>query len=338
MRIEQLAFALEIDRQNSMKAAAEHLFITPQALSSAVKSLEEELGITIFNRSNKGISLTPEGEKFIDFAESTINNYQHLLNEIAHVQEMPATLDGKLTLYVAPVFYESILPDHISDFKLRFPNISLALVQRNCQSITHTLIDRFTDSTIGGIILPFDGDRVLPAFLPDHPEDYSYKILNRNTYYACVPQDSPLASQKSVTVNKLLKYPLVDYCAGDIGTSPLVSLLRRYKPDFAISMTIASFAHWAQAISYNVGVGVMNAAFDDPTFDGYRYLEDLHLIKINDPLVTYNCFIYKKDPSPSARAFLSLFPEYVPRKNEPDLHLGQPLAEATGSLRSDRSA
>ena len=55
MRIEQLAFILEIHRHNSMKAAAEHLFITPQALSSAVKSLEEELNIQIFHRSNNGI-------------------------------------------------------------------------------------------------------------------------------------------------------------------------------------------------------------------------------------------------------------------------------------------
>lgn len=321
MRIEQLAFALEIDKQNSMKAAAEHLFITPQALSSAVKTPEGELGITIFNRSNKGISLTPEGQKFLEFAESTIENYHNLLNEIAHVQDMPATLTGNLTLYVAPVFYESILPDRISDFKLRFPNISLALVERNSQSITQTLIDRFTDSTIGGIILPYDGQKILPAFLPDHPENYTYKILNRNTYYACVPSDSPLANQKSVTVNKLLKYPLVDYCAGDIGTSPLVSLLRRYKPDFAISMTIPSFSNWARAISHHVGVGVMNTAFDDPTFDGYHHLENLHLARITDPLVTYNCFICKKNPSPSVRAFLSQFPDYVPRKNEPDILL-----------------
>ena len=52
MRIEHLVILVEIVKQNSMKAASEQLFMTPQALSSAVKSLEEELNVQIFLRSN----------------------------------------------------------------------------------------------------------------------------------------------------------------------------------------------------------------------------------------------------------------------------------------------
>ena len=325
MRIEQLAFILEIHRHNSMKAAAEHLFITPQALSSAVKSLEEELNIQIFHRSNKGITLTEDGKLFIRFAESTIDNYHDFLDEINHVKQLPSTITGALTFYVAPVFFESILPFYISKFKRQYPNISIALVQRNTLSIAKNLLSNISASTVGGLILPYDGEKIIPAYLPDQADDFSYQILNRNYYYACVPKDSPVASQKSISLKKLLEMPLVDYCAGDIGTAPLIPLLKRYNPDLTISMTISSFAQWAQAIRAHIGIGVMNSIFADPEFIDHEHLKDLVLLKLNEPLITFNCFVYAKEPSQSVLAFLHQLPEYVPKKNDPVIRIGSTI-------------
>lgn len=322
MRIEQLAFILEIYHHNSMKAASEHLFITPQALSSAVKSLEEELNIQIFHRSNKGISLTEDGRLFIKFAESTIENYHHFLDEINHVKQLPSSISGALTLYVAPVFFESILPFYISKFKQQYPNISIALVQRNTLSIAKNQLKDLSDSAIGGLILPYNGQEIIPTYLPDNVDDFSYRILNRNYYYACVPKDSPLAVQKSVSIKKLLDAPLVDYCAGDIGTAPLIPLLKQYKPDMTISMTISSFSQWAQAIRAHIGIGVMNLIFADPDFIDHEHLKDLVLLKINEPLITFNCFVYTKTPSQSVLAFLHQFPDYTPKRSDPVIQIG----------------
>ena len=322
MRIEQLNFILEIYHQNSMKAAAEHLYITPQALSSAVKSLEEELNIQIFHRSNKGISLTKDGQLFIRFAEATIAHYHSLLDEINHVKQLPSSITGALTLYVAPVFFEAILPFYISKFKQQYPNISIALVQRNTLSIARNQLKDLSDSAIGGLILPYDGEKIIPTYLPDNVEDFSYKILNRNYYYACVPKDTHLAGQKSVAIKKLLEHPLVDYCAGDISTAPLIPLLKRYKPDMQISMTTSSFAQWAQAIRAHVGVGVMNSIFADPAFVDHEQLKDLSLVKLNDPLITYNCMVYTREPAESVRAFLQQLPVYTPKKHDPLIKIG----------------
>ena len=322
MRIEQLNFILEIYRQNSMKAAAEHLYITPQALSSAVKSLEEELNIQIFYRSNKGISLTKDGQMFVRFAEATIAHYHTLLDEINHVKQLPATISGALTLYVAPVFFEAILPFYISKFKQQYHNISIALVQRNTLSIARHQLKELSDTAIGGLILPYDGQAIIPSYLPDNVDDFSYKILNRNYYYACVPKDTPLAIQKSVAIKKLLEHPLVDYCAGDISTAPLIPLLKRYKPDMQISMTTSSFAQWAQAIRAHVGVGVMNSIFADPAFVDHEQLKDLSLVKLNDPLITYNCMVYTREPAESVRAFLQQLPVYTPKKHDPLIKIG----------------
>lgn len=72
MRIQQIRYIMEISRYNSINKAALNLFISQPTLSAAVKELEEELGITIFERSRKGISLTVEGIEFIQLAEKLL--------------------------------------------------------------------------------------------------------------------------------------------------------------------------------------------------------------------------------------------------------------------------
>ena len=62
MTLTQLRYAITVANANSMNEAARMLFVSQPSLSSAIKELEEEIGVEIFRRTNRGISLTPEGE------------------------------------------------------------------------------------------------------------------------------------------------------------------------------------------------------------------------------------------------------------------------------------
>ena len=75
MNINQLKYVLEVAASSSMREAATNLFITQPALSASIRELEEELGILIFNRTNKGISLTPEGREFLVYAKQSVGQY-----------------------------------------------------------------------------------------------------------------------------------------------------------------------------------------------------------------------------------------------------------------------
>ena len=68
MTLQQLKYALAIADCGSMNEAAKQLFISQPSLSETMKELEAEIGIEIFLRSNRGISLTPEGEEFLGYA------------------------------------------------------------------------------------------------------------------------------------------------------------------------------------------------------------------------------------------------------------------------------
>lgn len=78
MTLIQLNYAIEVSRVNSLNDAAKKLFVSQPSLSSAIHSLESELGFEIFNRSKSGVTLTNQGKEFIGYAKSVIEQYEIL--------------------------------------------------------------------------------------------------------------------------------------------------------------------------------------------------------------------------------------------------------------------
>ena len=76
MTLIQLKYAIEVANSQSMGEAARALFISQPSLSSAIKELEKEIGKNLFLRSNRGISVTPEGEEFIGYARQVVEQYR----------------------------------------------------------------------------------------------------------------------------------------------------------------------------------------------------------------------------------------------------------------------
>ena len=75
MTLTQLKYVITIAEAKSMNEAAKQLFISQPSLSSALRELEDEIGIEVFRRSNKGVFVTPEGEEFIGYARQVVEQY-----------------------------------------------------------------------------------------------------------------------------------------------------------------------------------------------------------------------------------------------------------------------
>ena len=76
MTITQLKYVITVSSSNSMNEAAGKLFISQPSLSAAIKELESEIGIELFRRTNRGITVTPEGKEFIGYARQTVQQYE----------------------------------------------------------------------------------------------------------------------------------------------------------------------------------------------------------------------------------------------------------------------
>lgn len=75
MTLTQLRYVITVANSSSMNEAARSLFISQPSLSTAVKELEEEIGVELFRRTNRGISVTPEGEEFLGYARQVVEQY-----------------------------------------------------------------------------------------------------------------------------------------------------------------------------------------------------------------------------------------------------------------------
>ena len=80
MNISYMKYAVAVAEAGAVSKAAEKLLVSAPNLSRDIKSLEEELGITIFERSSRGMSLTPDGEEFIAYAKKILDQMEDLEN------------------------------------------------------------------------------------------------------------------------------------------------------------------------------------------------------------------------------------------------------------------
>ena len=81
MTLQQLHYAITIAEAGSLNKAAEALYISQPSLTSAMQELEKELGISIFVRSGRGVSLTQDGSEFLLYAREVYGQYEMLLDK-----------------------------------------------------------------------------------------------------------------------------------------------------------------------------------------------------------------------------------------------------------------
>ena len=81
MTLQQIRYCLTISETGSMNRAAEKLYVSQPALTGAIQELETELGITIFNRTNRGVTLTGDGRRFLHYARQVYQQYEIMEQE-----------------------------------------------------------------------------------------------------------------------------------------------------------------------------------------------------------------------------------------------------------------
>jgi len=101
MNIVHLKYAVEVEKTRSITQAAENLFIAQPNLSRAIKELEDSLGMTIFKRTSKGISITPRGEEFLFHAKKILSQ----IEEVESMYKVGSNDNGKFSISVPRASY-----------------------------------------------------------------------------------------------------------------------------------------------------------------------------------------------------------------------------------------
>lgn len=133
MTLEQLRIFIEVAEREHLTRASEALHLTPSAVSSAIRNLEERYGATLFNRIGRRIELTGDGRLFLDEARATLaraRSAERMLSEFGGGKR------GILSIHASQTIASYWLPPFLAQFHSAFPLVEVRLTVGNTESVT----------------------------------------------------------------------------------------------------------------------------------------------------------------------------------------------------------
>ena len=129
MRLDQLRYLRDINQTNSISKTASRFFVSPQALSKSMQQLESEIGATVLVRSPFGVTLTPQGELFLNKMSPFIDQYDALHEEFLSSTEGEADSGAPETIHIciSSVLASLLLPQAIANFHSKHPRTRITV-------------------------------------------------------------------------------------------------------------------------------------------------------------------------------------------------------------------
>jgi len=196
MDLRQLRFFLEVADSGSFTRAAEKLHIAQPALSIAIRKLEEELDVILFNRRDRKISVTAEGEVLARHARVIQEDVAKARQDIADMQGL---LKGEVRVGLTPMLSSFFFPQIISSFKRRQPALQLSVSGESAWDIQGKIESGELDM---GVI----AGQVSDALESHH--------LVREEVVACVHRGHRFAGRKRMPLREMLGEPLIHFKEG----------------------------------------------------------------------------------------------------------------------------
>lgn len=206
MTLQQLNYAITIAETGSMNRAAEKLYIAQPSLSASMQELEKELGISIFNRGGRGVTLTPEGQEFILYANQVYGQYRNLLEKFGKGGNVRKKFGVSAQHYSFAVraFVEMAKNFDILEYDFAIRET------RTRDVITDVATLR---SEIGILYLSDFNRRAILKMLAN--ANLEFRHLIDCDVYAYLWRGHPLANEKSVTREQLSEYPCMTFEQGE---------------------------------------------------------------------------------------------------------------------------
>ena len=136
MDIVQLKYARELASQGTFSEAANVLGISQPALSARIRQLEEELELVLFDRSQKPLTLTVEGERFIEEAVEVLQRFDNLTHLGYELQD---EVSGKLKIGVIPTLAPYFIPLFINELNQKFPDLHVEIEEMITEEVVRQL-------------------------------------------------------------------------------------------------------------------------------------------------------------------------------------------------------
>lgn len=206
MTIQQLHYIIVISETGSLNKAAEILYVAQPSLTNSIKELENELGITIFHRSGRGVTLTNDGVEFVTSARQIYQQYESLLDKYGKNGALKKKFGISTQHYSFAVksFVEMVKKFNTAEYEFAIRETKTREVIEDVSTLKSEI----------GIIYLSDFNRMAITKLL-HTKDLEFHELTECAAYVYLWKGHPLAGCHSIRFSQLNEYPCLSFEQGD---------------------------------------------------------------------------------------------------------------------------
>lgn len=222
MNLLHMKHALEVAKAGSLSKASEVLLIAAPNISRSIKELEADLGITIFDRTQNGMKLTPEGEEFLEFAKSILGQIDHVENyyKKGHPKKQTFSISVPRASYICEAFAEfskSLSKDAAEIF----------YKETNSQRTINNMLNH--DYKLGIVRYAENYDMYFKTMLEE--KGFTYELITEFTYKIIMSKDSPLAKLDTISSDDLVDYIEIAHADPYVPSMPISKVVKEELSD-----------------------------------------------------------------------------------------------------------
>ncbi|WP_439271176.1 LysR family transcriptional regulator [Pseudochrobactrum sp. HB0163] len=191
MELRTLRIFTEVVRQGGFTQAAKTVFLTQSAVSKAVRQLEDELGLTLLDRSGHKSVMTDAGEVVFQRALRILAEQDDLKTELAELQGLTK---GILRLGLPPIGSDTLFAPLFAIYRRRYPGIDIQLVEHGSKKLEDMVRNGEVDL----------GASLLPA-----PEEFDWQNVRKEPIDVLLPASHPLTGQSAIALKQLQDLPFI---------------------------------------------------------------------------------------------------------------------------------
>ena len=298
MRIQQLEYLERIVESGSINEASKRLFVTQPSLSNAVKELENEMGIQIFQRSSGGISLTAEGREFMTYSKQILDQV-NLMNERyknGQQRKQSFSVSAQHYAFVVHAFVELIKSVNANEYQF-------TLRETETQNIFNDLAQ--FKSELGILYTNGFNQKIMQRLFKENNLVFTPLFVAKPHIF--VSRYNPLTSKSSVNLSDLEDYPYLSYEQGEVNSfyfsEEILSTLS-HKKSIKVSDRATIFNLMVGLNGYTISSGIISSKLND---------DKIVAIPLNvDDDITMGWLKHRQvELSPLAERYLTMLKEHI---------------------------
>lgn len=298
MRIQQLEYLERIVEAGSINEAAKRLFLTQTSLSNAVKELENEMGIQIFQRSSGGISLTAEGREFMTYSKQILDQV-NLMNERyknGQQRKQSFSVSAQHYAFVVHAFVELIKSVNANEYQF-------TLRETETQNIFNDLAQ--FKSELGILYTNGFNQKIMQRLFKENNLVFTPLFVAKPHIF--VSRYNPLTSKSSVNLSDLEDFPYLSYEQGEVNSfyfsEEILSTLS-HKKSIKVSDRATIFNLMVGLNGYTISSGIISSKLND---------DKIVAIPLNvDDDITMGWLKHRQvELSPLAERYLTMLKEHI---------------------------